>query len=410
MDPLTKVANRRRFDEELSIMLARAARDGAPLSVAIFDLDHFKQFNDDLGHHMGDRHLALTARSWVSLLRPGDVLARYGGEEFALLLPRTEGEPALDVVQRLRAVTPHGQTASAGVATWDRREPAQALLDRADAALYEAKVAGRDRAVSAAAGRRSSDVHLPQVWARLLPEILEGHGLRAVFQPLVRLGDDAIVGYEALARPLDGTPTLNVEGLFSAAQRMGLGRDLDWLCRRACLDAARSLPPTVDLLLNISVPAFMAAVHPVDQLLMLTEWAERAPQTVVLEITERDLVADLDPFREQLKAYRKAGFRFAIDDIGDGHSTLEVLAAAEPEFVKVARKLVQDLDQRAGRAAVSAIVAFAGIMGSRVIAEGIETDHQRVMVEELGIELGQGWALGRPAVLEEWLARGLRAV
>ncbi len=411
-DPLTKLANRRRFDDELATQLSRAGRDSAPISVAIFDLDHFKRFNDDMGHHMGDRHLELTARSWSSLLRPGDVLARYGGEEFALVLPRTQSEGAMEVVQRLRAVTPHGQTASVGVAAWNRRESARALLDRADAALYEAKVAGRDRAILAAEEQRSAaDIHLPQAWVRLLPEVLENHSMTAVFQPLVRLADEAVVGYEALARPsADASPTLSVEGLFSAAQRMGLGRDLDFLCRRACLDAARRLPASVDLLLNISVAAFMAAVHPVDQLLMLAEWAEREPRTMILEITERDLVADLEPFQARLRDYRRHGFRFAVDDIGDGHSTLEVLAAAEPEYVKIARKLVQSVDQRSGRAAISAIVAFAAVSGSRVIAEGIETSHQRVMVEELGVELGQGWALGKPAALESWLQRGLRAV
>jgi diguanylate cyclase (GGDEF)-like protein len=411
-DPLTKVANRRRFDDELSGVMARARRDGTATSVAIFDLDHFKQFNDDMGHHLGDRHLELTARSWASLLRPGDLLARYGGEEFALVLPQTGSQRALEVVQRLRAVTPHGQTASAGVATWNGEETAQAVLDRADAALYEAKVAGRDRAILAAEEQRSAaDINLPQVWARLLPEVLENHTMTAVFQPLVRLSDETVIGYEALARPAaDGSPTLSVEGLFSAAQRMGLGRDLDWLCRRACLDAARRLPPSVDLLLNISVPAFMAAVHPVDQLLMLAEWAEREPSSMILEITERDLVADLEPFQAQLRAYRRHGFRFAIDDIGDGHSTLEVLAAAEPEYVKVARKLVHAVDERSSRAAISAIVAFALVSGSQVIAEGIETSHQRFIVEELGVQLGQGWALGKPDALDSWLERGLRAV
>jgi diguanylate cyclase (GGDEF)-like protein len=411
MDPLTKLANRRRFDEELAVQIARGARDPAPLAVAILDLDHFKRFNDDMGHHMGDRHLELTARTWVSVIRPGDVLARYGGEEFALLLPRTSAEDAFEVLQRLRAVTPHGQSCSAGVAAWDRREGPQAVLDRADAALYEAKVAGRDRVVMAADGERATpDVHLPQVWARLLPEILEGQRLTAVFQPMVRLADDSIVGYEALVRLIGDSPQQSVEGLFNAAQRMGLGRDLDWLSRRICLGAARGLPPTVDLMLNINVPAFMAAVHPVDQLLLLAEWAERSPQTMVLEITERDLVADLEPFRRQLKLYRKHGFRFAIDDIGHGHSTLEVLSAAEPEFVKIAGKLVQRAGERASQAAISAIVAFAQVSGAQVVAEGIETAHQRVMVEELGVQLGQGWALGSPAPLEDWLQRGLRAV
>ena len=122
-------------------------RGGAPLCVAVFDLDHFKAYNDGHGHPAGDALLAAAATAWRRELRPTDVLARYGGEEFAAVLPACSLADAHVVVERIRAATPHGQTVSAGIAQWNGTEDAPSLVARADAALYAAKAAGRDRAL-----------------------------------------------------------------------------------------------------------------------------------------------------------------------------------------------------------------------------------------------------------------------
>jgi diguanylate cyclase (GGDEF)-like protein len=144
-DPLTGLANRRAWDEELHRELARAARQGWPVCVAMIDLDHFKAFNDERGHLSGDELLAEAATTWRVELRDGDFIARYGGEEFGVLLPNCSIGDAAQVVERLRATTPMGQTCSAGLARWDGSESAAELLRRTDAALYAAKRAGRDR-------------------------------------------------------------------------------------------------------------------------------------------------------------------------------------------------------------------------------------------------------------------------
>jgi diguanylate cyclase (GGDEF)-like protein len=144
-DPLTGVANRRGLARSLERDLAAARRSGRPLAVAMVDLDHFKVYNDREGHPAGDLLLRAATRAWADHLRAGDLLARYGGEEFAVVLPDCGDEmEVVGVVERLRRATPEGTTASAGVALWDGREPAAQLIRRADAALYEAKRAGRD--------------------------------------------------------------------------------------------------------------------------------------------------------------------------------------------------------------------------------------------------------------------------
>ena len=148
-DPLTGLPNRRSADAELGRALARAERTGDALVVAMVDLDRFKAFNDTFGHQAGDRLLSSAASVWRALLPAGCVLARFGGEEFVLLRVGGDRDDALALLARMRAATPAGQTFSAGAATWDRAETAQALLHRADVALYAAKRAGRDRVLVA---------------------------------------------------------------------------------------------------------------------------------------------------------------------------------------------------------------------------------------------------------------------
>jgi diguanylate cyclase (GGDEF)-like protein len=149
-DELTGLPNRRAWQEQLARELGRAQRTGESLAVAMLDLDHFKRYNDTYGHQTGDRLLKQVAGAWSAELRATDVLARYGGEEFGLALPAREAGDALAVVERLRTAMPEGQSCSAGIAIWDRAEPASELLDRADHALYRAKRTGRDRSALAA--------------------------------------------------------------------------------------------------------------------------------------------------------------------------------------------------------------------------------------------------------------------
>jgi diguanylate cyclase (GGDEF)-like protein len=147
-DQLTGMPNRRAFDELLPAALAASA-PAEPLCVALLDLDHFKAYNDTLGHPAGDRFLQDAASEWSRQLRGTDVLARYGGEEFAVVLGDCDLGGADVVLEKLRRATPHEQTVSIGIAQWDGQESRQALIQRADDALYQAKHTGRNRLVRA---------------------------------------------------------------------------------------------------------------------------------------------------------------------------------------------------------------------------------------------------------------------
>ncbi|GIF17036.1 GGDEF domain-containing protein [Actinoplanes teichomyceticus] len=148
-DELTGLPNRRAWNTELPRAVERARRTGVPLTVAVVDIDHFKRFNDAYGHPAGDRLLKEAAAAWQEQLRSVDHLARYGGEEFVLMLPDAAVEQGGAILDRMRRATPLGQTFSAGIATWNGTETSDELTARADAALYEAKNAGRDRIVAA---------------------------------------------------------------------------------------------------------------------------------------------------------------------------------------------------------------------------------------------------------------------
>jgi diguanylate cyclase (GGDEF)-like protein len=148
-DGLTGLTNRRTWDGLLAGGLERARRQNTTTTVVLIDIDHFKHFNDTLGHQAGDRLLKEAAAAWRGQLRDNDVLARYGGEEFIALLPECDATGAAEILDRLRDVMPEHQTFSAGIATWDGEEAADRLVARADAALYAAKNAGRNRATVA---------------------------------------------------------------------------------------------------------------------------------------------------------------------------------------------------------------------------------------------------------------------
>src|SRR5258706_14464323 len=136
-------------------------------------------------------------------------------------------------------------------------------------------------------------------------------------------------------------------------------RDLDWACGGAALQGAAAIPTDLPLFVNAGVWALIDPLHDVDQMLLLLDWVGLPPAALVIEFSEREAVHDLDRLHEVMEAYRGEGFRFSIDDVGEGHSTLDMLAAGAPEFIKIARSLVAGADHAGARAAISAVVAFA---------------------------------------------------
>ena len=394
-DPLTGLPNRREFERVLS-------GPGVPgvFTILAIDLDNLKLVNDEYGHEAGDAVLRLCGSALRAGLRTDDILARVGGDEFAALLPATGPETAMEVAERLThsmqgVAVPYGSARiSAGCASGSTWSQVRRVWSEADQALYQAKTRGRNRVELVLS---PAPVQLARRWADSLPAMLARREMGVAYQPVVSLDDNRVVGYEALARPLVADHGPGVEGMFSAAVRMGFGRDLDWLCRRAAIQDAHQLPLDALLFVNVGVTALLDPLHDVDQMMLLCRWGGRSPETVVLEITEREAVHDRDRFREVLLSYRAAGFRFAMDDVGEGHSTLEMLAAGSPEFIKIATSLTRAASSPGPNAAIRALTTFASHSGAAVIAEGMESARDVEVMLSLGVELGQGYHLGVPA-------------
>jgi diguanylate cyclase (GGDEF)-like protein/PAS domain S-box-containing protein len=390
-DPLTGIANGRAWDEELERVVARSRRDGSRLTIALLELDNFRAYHDDWGHVRGDELLREITTRWHQPLGEHDLLARVGNDEFALLMPDSDVADAQRVLQRMRTESAVLYGFSAGLARWDGVESSELLMARADAALQRSKRAGTGKVTVVATP------HEPvQSWSHMLPRLLARHEVRTVYQPIRRLEGLAVVGYEALARPVGFSNRASVVDLFDAAKRLGLSRELDWLCRRSAAHGATVLPPSALLFMNVSVQTLLDPLHDVDQMLLLMRWAGRDPCSVVLEVAEGDQAVDLERLRNVVTAHRDEGFRFALDDVGGGHSTLEALTFAKPDFIKISPSVTSHLDDEGSQNAIRALDSFARSSRSQLVAVGLETKAQIQEAMSLGIELGQGHGVGSP--------------
>ena len=391
-DPLTGLANHRRFQEVLGKELELAGRDGRPLAVVVLDIDDFKRINDARGHPHGDELLYSVAASLRSAMRGLGVVARVGGDEFGVVLPDADGGRAYALAEAARTAVEAAAPVrgslrcSAGIACYpeDARH-AGSLIQLADGSLNWAKESGRGRS------RRYDREHVFVVTDEQREDFAEliarPDAVRPVFQPLVSLASGELVGFEALAR-FAGKPALPPSWWFSQAHRFGLGAALEAEAVRVAL-AAEGRPPGTFLSINLS-PSALAS----------SEVAELLPADLhglVIEITEEERVLDVAALQRHLDPLRARGARIAVDDAGEGYAGLQQVMSMRADIIKLDRALVADVHTDPAKIAlIGSLVHFARSTGGSICAEGIETlDELRVLVH-LGVAYGQGWALGRP--------------
>ena len=408
-DSLTGLGNHRAFQEAFDRHLHRVQSAGTSLALVLIDLDEFKLVNDSAGHAVGDELLAEFASRLSLALRRGDEAYRVGGDEFALLLPGTDADGAAIVARRLLAATtdthPGGRFArpfsfSAGISA----SPADGL-DRtrlyalADTAMYDVKRHGRT-------GVRIFDpAHAPNVLgevdqalrATAVVELVRSSALRAVYQPLVNLRTGEVVGFEGLVRPLSDSGFANAGQLFEAAELAGRTYDLDLVCIETVAANIGGLGPEQFLSVNLSprtieAPEFSAAL-----LVRVLARHGLSPSRVILELTERETVDDLDRVRSVLGACQSLGMRIAADDVGAGNAGLRLLSQIHFDIVKIDLSLVQAGSRAKSSAAIlGSLRDLAAQWGAVAVAEGVETVEQLRLVRDLPIGEGQGYLLGRP--------------
>ena len=401
VDALTGLPNRRGLDRHLADRTSAADRSSG-LVVAVIDLDYFKAVNDTTGHAEGDRMLREAAAAWRGVLDRRHVLARIGGDEFALLLVDVDRAGAQEVAERLRAALA-GMTCTVGLARWQRGDSASMLLSRADAALYAGKRAGRDRVTwhESDTGALSEPLH-----AAMLAGEMQVH-----YQPIVDLDTGALEGVEALARWPDGVGGWHAPDTFiPTAEATGLIGPLgEWVLHQACADAQQWLEAGMALEklsvnvspLQLQEPGFAEVVRRV-----LAETGLPASR-LVLEVTESTLGVESGRSAQALAELRRDGVRVAIDDFGTGYSTLSRLRDVPVDVLKIDRAFVASLGQERSHAPiVAAVVAMAGALGLRTVAEGVETAEQAALLRAMGCTEVQGFlysrALPAQALLELW--------
>lgn len=412
-DALTGLPNRAHLLERLDAAIGRARADEVcGFSVLFLDLDRFKLINDSIGHAAGDEMLVEIGRRIASVLDERSIVARFGGDEFAIL---AEGvcEPPGSTALAARVLEVLGRplwlggrelfpSASIGIAHWaPRYRLGEELLRDADAAMYRAKAEGRDRSAVFDEDMRAHATRLLDLEADLRRAIIN-ESFVPHFQPIVRLSDGAIVGYEALLRWEH-----ELHGALPPAEFIGVGEDsglieqVDWLVYERVIDWLRR---SGDAYVSINVsPRHFRSDDFADRLLRMLDVAGADPRRLRIEITEVALLDDAPRALRMLNKLRTRGVLALLDDFGTGFSALSYLHRFPIQSLKIDRSFVSGLDgdtQAESLALVRAILALAGTLGIDTIGEGIETLEQRNILAELGCQFGQGFFYGRPAPLD----------
>ena len=422
-DLLTGLPNRYLFQDRLHCAFTHAERQHQKAALLFIDLDRFKWVNDSLGHQAGDRLLQQVAKRLTSCVRKEDTVARLGSDEFTVLLMDLRSaedaemiaQKCLDVLDRPFLIDEQEFYISASIGinnSSDYSGNADIAIRNADVAMCQAKRAGRNRYCC-----YTQDI-LPQIESRLLMErelrqAFERKQLAVYFQPVINLKSGKEVGVEALIRwqhpergiipPSEFIPLAEETGLINPIGEWVLERSLEqvksWVTRGV---------PVSKLSVNVSSVQLKDSrfVEKVNQALISSQFPA---DKLVLEITESILLEANEEIRDRLFEIKALNVSIALDDFGTGYSSLTYLRSFPVDILKIDRSLVKDISVSSDDAAiVEALMVMAQRLGIEVTAEGVETDEQKQLLENIGCDFCQGyyWSKPLPAeTLEAWLAR-----
>jgi diguanylate cyclase (GGDEF)-like protein len=423
-DSLTGIPNRQAFLETLERELHRSKIGNKKFAVLFMDLDAFKRINDTLGHNVGDDLLKIVSERLRETIRPSDLvsrgdqshnLARLGGDEFTILIPDLDRvENALNVAHRVkdamrRPFLIEGNeifvTASIGISLFpEDGDDCDSLLKYADTAMYHAKNCGKNNA------KLYSSSLTMQIMSHVKLEVglrkaLKNDELYLLYQPQIDVRSSEIVGVEALVRwrhPERGI--ISPTEFIPLAEETGLIVPIgEWVLRTACIQARqwqKSTKRSLRMAVNLSAKQFK------DE--NLTQIVVSAlndtgldPRLLELELTEGTLMDDARATMATLEQLRAIGVFLSIDDFGTGYSSMNYLKRFDVRALKIDRSFICGLPQDSENAAITrAIIAMAHGLKMIVVAEGVETDEQLVLLEEYGCDLVQGFYLGHPSPQE----------
>ncbi|HEX8630477.1 MAG TPA: bifunctional diguanylate cyclase/phosphodiesterase, partial [Catenuloplanes sp.] len=414
-DPLTGLANRRALLDRGTELVGEPSSDGLT-ALLLIDLNHFKEVNDTLGHAAGDRVLCTVADRLDAAKQPGDLVARLGGDEFAVLF-RSLPSPAMAShrAERLLAVLHESVRvdgmritveACGGIAFAAGTGGMAELLRRADVAMYQAKRGGQ-RLVTYVHTRDTADLGRLALGGEL-PRAVAEREFTVEFQPIVDLASGEVVAAEALTRwrhpdhgnlsPISFLDAVERSGTLPAFTEAVLDQSLTAL--GLWRDAGFDLPVAV----NVSPRSLLDPRFPASVLARL-EAHNLPPERLFLELTETLTISQLEVVDEVLGELRQAGVRLALDDFGTGYSSLSVLSRIPVHELKIDRAFVMAMDTSAEAAAViRSTVDLGRSLNLVVVAEGVESEPQRLALWELGCTAGQGHLFARSMPADRLIA------
>jgi diguanylate cyclase (GGDEF)-like protein len=416
-DALTNLPNRLLLSDRLQQAMAQVQRRGNQVAVAFLDLDGFKNVNDQHGHDVGDQLLIALANAMKDTLREGDTLARLGGDEFVAVLSDLDGiescghmltrllEAAAAPVQLGEAVLQC--SASIGVTFYPQTHDigADQLLRQADQAMYQAKVAGKNRYhVFDAAQDSSLRVHhesLERIRVALVQREFVLH-----YQPKVNMHSGQVIGAEALIRwqhPEKGLLAPNT--FLPVIEDHPLAVDVgEWVIDTALTQIERWRVAGLDLPVSVNIGARQLQqgdfVHRLKTI--LARHPQVNPKSLELEVLETSALADMEQVSQVIEDCAKIGVKFALDDFGTGYSSLTYLKRLRVALLKIDQSFVRDmLDDADDLAILQGVIGLAAAFKRQVIAEGVETVAHGTALMQLGCELAQGYGIARPMPPEQ---------
>ncbi len=415
-DTLTDLPNRALFQDRLEHALARARRFGSQLALLVIDLDRFKNFNDSLGHDIGDQVLWKVACQLRNGLREVDTLARIGGDEFVVVQENVASQADVATVAKkvLSLLTQPISlrdrqlflTASIGVSLFPHNgEDASSLLRKADRAMYQSKSKGGD-CFSFFSADDDDLVEERLFLENDLRQAVDRHELLLHYQPQIDLVSGRLVGVEALVRWQHAERGMIAPGAFiPLAEETGLIVPIgEWVLRAACIQGRlwqqAGLPP-VRVAVNISTwqvrqPDF------VDMVEAILDESGFDPRLLELEITESAVMDNVQEAVRILSIFQQRGISLAIDDFGTGYSSLSSLQRLPLSKLKIDRSFIREVTSNPNDAALtSSVIALGRTMGLGVVAEGVETEEQLLFLREKDCAQVQGFLFSKPLPARE---------
>jgi diguanylate cyclase (GGDEF)-like protein len=419
-DSLTGLLNRRRFRAELDQYVSFTARYGGRGAVMVIDIDGLKEVNDKLGHQAGDRLIRRVADVLRERVRGTDLVARLSGDEFAVLMPQTDTAGALQLGEDLRSQVADGFSQSAetapasisvGITMFGGQAAAasEAVLLAADQAMYQAKEEGRNRIMLFNAPGEAADVaQRAQTTSARIRDALTQNRLSLATQPIRSLADGGIERYELLLRMTgESGELLPAASFIEVAERSGMVQELDrWVVARALelmAERQRAGNP-VSLHMNLS-GASMTDLSVLEFIERRLDEGEADPARCTFEITQTARVEDYDTAAGFADRLTEFGCEVAIDDYGAGFGPFAYLKKVPFDVIKIDGTFVRDMSHNdADQLVVKAIVEIARGLGKQTIAEFVEDEVTTNLLREYGVDMAQGFHLGRPVDAAEALA------